>query len=166
MFKWIAFASDMMGFKSTNEFETTNYSIVAYIDMVLKGGNWVSVLEEDLKNNYTNQYVIKLSNDLSESSCKLYYDTLYDKAYFQKYKDLHEVEVEFARYVDSFLENSDIDENIEDTNALALFQIYGWTLDYRINSMEQKINNINNLTGFNPNAYYFEIGRASCRERV
>ena len=151
----IEFASDMMGFKSTNEFETTNYSIVAYIDMVLKGGNRVSVLEEDLKNNYTNQYVIKLSNDLSESSCKLYYDTLYDKAYFQKYKGLYEVEVEFARYVDSFLENSDIDENIEDTNALALFQIYGWTLDYRINSMEQKINNINNLTGFNPNAYYF-----------
>lgn len=151
----IEFASDMMGFKTTNEFETTNYSIVAYIDTILKGGKSIWIKEGDLNNNHTNQYVIKLSNDLSESSCKLYYDTLYDKAYFQKYKGLYEVDVDFARYIDSFLENSDIDENIEDTNALVLFQIYGWTLNYKISSMEQKINNINSLGAFNPNAYYF-----------
>jgi beta-lactamase regulating signal transducer with metallopeptidase domain len=151
----IEFASEMMGFKATNEFETTNYRIVAYIDTILKGGNRVSIVEDDLNNNYTNQYVIKLSNHLSESSCTLYYDTLYDKAYFQKYNGLYEVEVDFARYIDSFLENSDIDVNIDDTAAVALFEMYGWTLNYKINSMKQKINNINSLGAFNPNAYYF-----------
>lgn len=145
----------MMGFKATNEFETTNYKVIAYIDTILKGGNRTSIIEADLINNHINQYVIKLSNDLSESSCKLYYDTLYNKAYFQKFKGFYEVEVDFARYIDSFLENSDIEVNIDDTAAVALFDMYGWTLNYKINSMEQKINNINSLTAFNPNAYYF-----------
>ncbi|WP_330577803.1 DUF4829 domain-containing protein [Alkaliphilus serpentinus] len=38
---------------------------------------------------------------------------------------------------------------------VALFQTYGWTLDYQISAMNNKLNNINVLTGFNPNAYYF-----------
>ena len=45
--------------------------------------------------------------------------------------------------------------NIDDVEAIALFEAYGWTLDYKINSMKQKINNITTLAEFNPNAYYF-----------
>lgn len=150
----IKFASDRMGFNAANEFETTNYKIVAYIDSILRGGEMISI-KDDLDNNYTNQYAIILSNGFSESSCKLYYDTLYGKAYIEKYKGLYETEVDFARYIDSFLENKSIDVNIDDIDALALFETYGWTLNYKINSMEQKINNINTLTKFNPNAYYF-----------
>ncbi len=146
--------SDMGGFKTANEFETTNSKIVAYIDSVLRGGTRVS-LADDLNNNYTYQYMIKLSNDLSESGRNLYYDTLNNKAYFQKYKGLYETEVDFARYIDSFFENRNIDVNIDDLDAVALFEAYGWTLDYKINTMEQKINNIKSLTEFNPNAYYF-----------
>lgn len=37
----IKLASDMMGFKATNEFETTNYRMVAYIDLILRGGERV-----------------------------------------------------------------------------------------------------------------------------
>ena len=146
--------SDMGGFKTASEFETSNNRIVAYIDSVLRGGTRVS-LADDLNNNYTNQYVIKLSNDLSESSCNLYYDTLYNIAYFEKYHGLYKIKVDFARYIDSFLENRDIDVNIDDIDAVALFEAYGWTLDYKINTMKQKINNIKTLAGFNPNAYYF-----------
>ena len=147
-------ASDSVGFKTTNEFETKNKKIVAYIASILRGGNRASQVD-DLNNNYTNQYVIKLSNDLSESSCKLYYDTLYNKAYFEKNNGLYEVEVDFARYIDSFLENRNIDVNIDDIDAVALYEAYGWTLDYKINTMKQKINNIKTLAEFNPNAYYF-----------
>lgn len=150
----IELASDMVGFKTAKEFETTNNKIVAYIDSILRGGNRVSLVV-DLNNNYTNQYVIKLSNDLSESSCKIYYDTLYNKAYFEKYNGLYEIEVDFARYIDSFLENRNIDVNIDDIDAVDLFEAYGWTLDYKINTMKQKINNIKTLGAFNPNAYYF-----------
>lgn len=150
----IKFASEMMGFHAANEFETTNDKIVAYIDTILRGGNRVSI-EDDLNNNYTNQYAIILSNGVSESSCKLYYDTLYNKAYYEKYKGLYEIEVDFARFIDSFLENRNIDVNIDDVDAIALFEAYGWTLNYKINSMKQKINNIKTLAEFNPNAYYF-----------
>ena len=150
----IRLISGMLDFLATNEFETTNYRMVAYIDTILRGGERVSG-EDDLISNITNKYQIILSNQLSESSCGLYYDTLNNKAYFEKNNGLYEVDVGFARYIDSFLENTNIDVNIDDTEALALFNDYGWTLNYKINSMEQKINNINSLSGFNANAYYF-----------
>ncbi len=145
----IEYKSDVVGFK---EFETTKYKIVAYIDTTLRGGKRVSAV--DVFNNYTNQYAIKLSKGSSESSCKLYYDTLYNKAYYEKYHALYEIEVDFARYIDSLLENRNIDD-IDDKDAVALFETYGWTLNYKINSMKQKINNIKTLTQFNPNTYYF-----------
>ena len=150
----IEFLSDMMGFKSANQFETTHSSIVAYIDSTLRT-SLAPVQEDDLNNNYTNQYTIKLLNKIGGYSCKLYYDTLYNKAYIEKDGGLYEAGTDFARYIDSFLENSNIDVYIDDTDVVALFQTYGWTLDYQISAMNNKLNNINVLTGFNPNAYYF-----------
>ncbi|WP_243136997.1 M56 family metallopeptidase, partial [Alkaliphilus serpentinus] len=82
----IEFLSDMMGFKSANQFETTHSQIVAYIDSTLRT-SLTPVQEDDLENNHTNQYSIKLSNDIGGYSCKLYYDTLYNKAYIVKMAD-------------------------------------------------------------------------------
>jgi len=58
-----------------------------------------------LENNHTNRYLLKLSNETVEYSCELYYDTLYDKAYIAKDGGLYEASTDFARYIDSFLEN-------------------------------------------------------------
>ena len=148
----IELLSDMMGFKSTNEFETTDSKIVAYIDSALRASQ-TSTEEDDLKNNHTNHYSIKLSNDIGGYSCDLYYDTLYNKAYIVKKSGLYEAGTDFARYIDSFLENTNITTHIDD--AVELFQEYGWTLDYQISTMKNKLNNINVLSGFNPNSYYF-----------
>jgi beta-lactamase regulating signal transducer with metallopeptidase domain len=150
----IEFISDMMGFKSANEFETTDSQIVAFIDSTLRT-SLTPVQEDDLNNNHTNQYTIKLSNNIGGYSCRLYYDTLYNKAYIVKDGGLYEVGTDFARYIDSFLENTNISVHIDDADAVALFQTYGWTLDYQISAMNNKLNNINALTGFNPSAYYF-----------
>lgn len=150
----IDFLSDMMGFKSANEFETTDSQIVAYIDSTLKTGQKPAE-EADLNNNHTNQYAIKLSNGTGGYSCRLYYDTLYNKAYIVKDGGLYETGTDFARYIDSFLENTSITVHIDDADAVALFQTYGWTLDYQISAMKNKLNNISALSGFNPNAYYF-----------
>lgn len=150
----IEFLSEMMGFKSAKEFETTDSKIVAYIDSMLRVSQ--RIMEEDnLNNNHTNQYSIKLSNDISGYSCKLYYDTLYNKAYIVKDGGLYEIGTDFARYIDSFLENTNIVAHIDDADAVALFQTYGWTLDYQISAMKNDLNNLNALTDFNPNAYYF-----------
>ena len=150
----IEFLSDMMGFKSANQFETTHFPIVAYIDSTLRT-SLAPVQEDDLNNNHTNHYTIKLSNNIGGYSCGLYYDTLYNKAYIVKDGGLYKAGTDFARYIDSLLENTNITVHIDDADAVSLFQTYGWTLDYQISAMKNKLNNINTLTGFNPNAYYF-----------
>jgi beta-lactamase regulating signal transducer with metallopeptidase domain len=150
----IKFLSDVKGFKSTEEFKTTDSQIVAYIDSTLRTSQ-TPTKKDDLNNNNTYQYRIELSNDIGGYSCVLYYDTLYDKAYLVKDGDLYKTRTDFARYIDSFLENTNITVHIDDTDAVDLFQAYGWTLDYQINTIKDKLNNIRALAGFNPNAYYF-----------
>jgi len=159
----IEFLSENKGFKSANEFETTNSRIVAYIDSTIRT-SLTSAQEDDLNNNHTNQYTIKLSNEIGGYSCGLYYDTLYKKAYILKDGGLFETETDFARYIDSFLENTDITAHIDDADAVALFKEYGWTLDYQISAMKNKLNNINALSGFNPNAYYFAYNNALSKD--
>jgi len=95
-----------------------------------------------LENNHTNRYLLKLSNETVEYSCELYYDTLYDKAYIAKDGGLYEASTDFARYIDSFLENRNINIYIDNADAVELFKKYGWTLDYQINAMENKLNDI------------------------
>jgi len=53
------------------------------------------------------------------------------------------------------LENRNINIYIDNADAVELFKKYGWTLDYQINAMENKLNDIKALSSFNPNAYYF-----------
>jgi len=148
------FLSEVKGFKSTVKYETSDSKIVANIDSTLKNSQTPSK-EDDLNNNNTNQYRIELSNSSGGYSCVLYYNTLYNKAYVLKDGGLYETGTDFARYIDSFFENTNIDVDMDDTNAVELFGKYGWTLDYRINTMENKLNGISTLSGFNPNAYYF-----------
>ncbi|HEY8500917.1 MAG TPA: M56 family metallopeptidase, partial [Clostridia bacterium] len=150
----IELASEMMGFKSANEFETSDSRIVASIVSTLQS-SLIPSQEDDLENNNTSRYKIELSNDTGKYSCELYYDTLYNKACIAKDGGLYEVSTDFARYIDSFLENTSITVYIDKADAAALFKEYGWTLDYQINGMNKKLDNIKALSGFNPNAYYF-----------
>lgn len=150
----IEFLSENKGFKSVNEFEITDSKIVAFIDSAIQN-SLPSEKEAELNKNYIEQYTIKLSNDIGGYSCGLYYDTLYNNAYILKDGGLFTAGTDFARYIDSFMENINITFQIDDADAVALFQTYGWTLDYQISAMENKLNNINALYGFNPNAWYF-----------
>lgn len=150
----IEFISDMKGFKSTDEFESSDSKIVGYIDSMLRTSQ-TPAKQDDLDNNHTSQYKIELSNEIGGYSCGLYYDTLYDNAYLVKDGGLYEIGTDFARYIDSFLENTNIKVHIEDVDAVKLFKTYGWTLDYQINTIKDKLDDINVLSSFNPNTYYF-----------
>ncbi len=149
----IEFLSENKGFKSSNVFEAAYPQIVAYIDSTIRTSR-PSKQKDDLKNNHTNQYTIKLSNGIRGYSCGLYYDTLYDKAYILKDGDPFDIGSDFARYIDSLFENANITFNIDKTDA-ALFKEYGWTLDYQISQMKNKLSSISTLSDFNSNAYYF-----------
>jgi hypothetical protein len=150
----IALLSDMMAYKEANEFETNALKIIAYIDSTLRTGLTASIVD-NLDNNHTNKYRIELAKDNNGTDCLLYYDTLYNKAYIEKEGGLYSVSTDFARYIDSLLENTSITIIISRKDAEDLFKKYGWTLDYQINAMNYKLNNINSLSGFNPNAFYF-----------
>ncbi len=150
----ITFLSDNKGFKPANEFETKDSGIVAYIDSAVKT-SLTPAQQDDLDNNHTNQYTIELSNEIGGYSCGLYYDTLYEKAYIVKDGGLYEANTDFARYIDSFLENTDINAQIGVTDAVTLFKEYGWTLDYQINRIRYGLNKIKSLSAFDPGTYYF-----------
>ena len=150
----IEFLSDMIGFKEVTKFITKDLKIIDFIDS--KANNEInSVKADDLNNNHTNKYKIKLSNDSSGYSFTLYYDTLYDKAYIEKDSDLFQIETNFARYIDSLLENTNINTNIDDAEALELFDRYNWTLTYKINSKRYKLGDIKSLDTFKAKDYYF-----------
>lgn len=150
----ITFLSGINGIESADEFDTTASKIVTYINSTIRNKQLTEKVV-DLNKNYINEYTIELSNDIGGSSYVLYYDTLYNKAYIEGDGGLSETNTDFARYVDSLLENTDIKIEIDDTEAAALFKKYGWALDYQISAMNNKLNNLTVLTGFNPNAYYF-----------
>lgn len=149
----VEYLSELMGFKSANEFEATDSQTVAFIDSTLKTGVPLEG-KKDLENNYTNRYRIELANELGGYSCGLYYDTLYDKAYIAMNGGLYEIGTDFARYINSLFEYASLSFNIEDAKAVELFKSYGWTLDYRINVLKNKLS-ADILSGFKPRAYYF-----------
>ena len=150
----VAFLSDLVGFKPVNQFKITEANTISYIASEIQSCQ-ESIQEPDLVNNHTNQYTIELSNTISGYSCKLYYDTLYDKAYLEKDGGLYEADTDFARYIDSFMENTDSMVAIADEEAVKLFDDYGWTLDYKISTIKDKLKDVNALYGFNPNSYYY-----------
>ena len=135
------------------EFETTDRATVSNIASSIE----LSVTpsdETDLYNNNSRRYQIGLSKDNGGYSCLLYYNTLDDKAYIEKDGGLYEVDTDFARYIASFLENANITFHMKE-EVVTLFAEYGWTLDYQIYAMNNKLNEIRTLSVFNPNAYYF-----------
>ncbi|HHV13871.1 MAG TPA: DUF4829 domain-containing protein [Clostridiales bacterium] len=150
----ISLLSGNKGFASSDIFETTDLQAVSYIDRSIRESK-ASDYKDDLENNHTNQYQIEVSNRTGGYSCQLYYDTLYEKAYIGRDGGLSDIGTDFARYVDSLLEHADITFDIAGRDAAALFKAYGWTLDYQINGMKNKLGDINTLSDFQPNPYYF-----------
>lgn len=148
----IKFLSDM-GFKAASEYEISDPKTVAVIDAALNSAE-TETKTGDLNTNSVEQYGISLSKGIGGNHCTLYYDTLHDKAYIEKDGAFYEAETDFARYIDSFLENRNITFTIE-ADAAALFASYDWTLDYQINTLKIKLGSINDLAAFDLNAYYF-----------
>ncbi len=132
----ITFRSEMMGFRSTNAYEITDPKTVEYIFTSLQGSKVTSDTPE-LNNNNINRYQIELWNNIGSESSMLYYYTLYDKAYLVRNGGLWEIDVDFARYIDAFLENTNITYLSDNNDAFALFKSYGWTLDRCIHQRGQ-----------------------------
>ena len=150
----ITMLSDMPWFSGTTEFETDNNLIVSSIENELAGSTIYTDKPVDLEANIINKYQIELYNSVSGYSAALYYDTLYDAAYVVKDGGMYTISTDFARYINSLFENTGMSTNVKE-DAAKLFKEYGWTLDYEINAMNSKLGDIESLSAFNPNTYYF-----------
>lgn len=147
--------SDMMGFKTTDSFQSDAPQAVAYIDTAIKTSAATETAKTpDLDSNTFQSYAITLSGKGGETNCTLYYDDLYDEAFIEKDGGLYETGEDFGRYVDSLFENTGMDFNLDKDDA-ALFKEYDWTLDYKISKKKLKLGDINILSSFDANTYYF-----------
>lgn len=145
--------SEMTGFKPSKEFQTSDVRAVDFVGSKVKNSMIPAEGFEMDTNIY--EYRIELSGEQGSYSVKLYYDTLYDKAHIEKDGGLYETEIDFARYIDSLLENPGADFDIGDDKALELFGKYGWTIDYQISSQKINLGEIEKLSSFDPSSYYF-----------
>ncbi len=147
--------SDMMGFKTTDHFQSDAPQAVAYIDTAIKTGTATETAKTpDLESNTFQSYAITLTGGNGEANCTLYYDDLYDEAFIEKDGGLFETGEDFGRYVDSLFENTGMDFNLNKDDT-ALFEEYGWTLDYQISETKIRMGNIKSLSAFDANTYYF-----------
>ncbi len=149
----ITLKPDYLGEGAVSEFETTDRAIVSNIASTID----TSLTPSDETNLYSNNsmgHLIELSKENGGYSCNLYYEVMEDKAYLVKDGGLYVVDTDFARYIASFLENVNVTSHMGE-EVIALFAEYGWTLDYEIYAMNNKLNEIRTLSAFNPNAYYF-----------
>lgn len=158
----VSYLSDFLGFKTTDYFETTAPEAVGYIDTAVRTST-PSKENPDLNDNSFSPFAITLSGKSGETQCKLYYDSLYHKAYIQKDNSLFATDEDFARYVDALFENTGMDFRI-DKDAVALFKKYGWTLDYRISTKKLKLGDIRTISGFDPSTYYFAYHNALSKD--
>lgn len=150
----IVLRSEQMGFKTADAVEITDLNTVARIETSIRS-SLKPAEKADLKNNHTNEYTIRLSNKISSYSAGLFYDTLYDQAYLVNNGGIFKTDTNFARYIDSFLENGDPVFLTGENDAARLFRDYGWTLDYQIGTVNGKLDKLEVLPAFHPNAYYF-----------
>lgn len=147
--------SDMMGFKTTNDFQSDAPQAVGYIDTAIRTSTVTETAKTpSLDSNTFQSYAITLSGNGGETTCTLYYDDLYDEAFIEKDSDLYETGEDFGRYVNSLFENTGMDFQL-DKNDATLFKEYGWTLDYEISEKKLKLGDINALLSFDANTYYF-----------
>ena len=149
----ISIPVENQGILAPTTFETADLKTVATIDGAIKA-SLPSQQKEALKNNHTKSYLLQVSNKTGGYSCKLYFDTLYDKAYIVRDSGIFDVNTDFARYIGSFIENTNISYAIDKADG-ALFQSYGWTLDYLISTTKMKGANLSTLSAFQPKSYYF-----------
>ncbi len=113
--------------------------------------------EPDLKSNNVNEYELKMEMGGSQPPriFNVYWDTLYDKAFVKAEEILYSIHTDFARFLQSILDNSGDMSHQVGTEERVLFRKYGWTLDYKINTIADSIPEISEIGAFDESQYYY-----------
>lgn len=104
--------------------------------------------------NIFNAYELTFEGD-SPKTLTIYWNTLYNEAYAEEAGVLYTIPTEFARFLQSFLDNGGDISYMVDREARELFAGYGWTIDYTISSHEGILPPLGELGAFEPAVYYY-----------
>lgn len=139
-----------------DEFETEDLEIIEVVNSMVEGATPYPEHYElpDFSIRNAKRYDIELFSDSGEYSYQIYYRTMDEATYMEKNDTLYNISTDYARYVDLLFETSNMDLR-KDVQDVKLFREYGWTLVYKIGKVSLILEDINNLSAFEPNAYYF-----------
>ena len=87
---------------------------------------------------YKNNKLIAIENDGSKRELTFAFDTLYEIGYIEKDGRKSEPDYSFFRYIADLTEYTNPDTNIE-SQVVELFATYDWTVDYKINTLKEKL---------------------------
>lgn len=139
------------GFGQTTEFETSDPVFVASVASSVENSQTAAKTESVYPVSW--QYRVILSGD-SGSPAYLLSGGWDSPPLIEKDGMLYETDPGFVRYMDSVLENGTADFKV-DPAAVKLFGQYGWTLDYRISTVKDRMGDLTALSDFDPSPYYF-----------
>ena len=139
-----------------DEFETENSEIIEMVESMIESAvlypKHYDLPDVSIRN--AKRYDIELFSDTGGYSYQIYYRTMDEATYLEKDDTFYNISTDYARYMDLLFETDDMDMR-KDAQAVELFREYGWTLLYKISDLSLTLGEINNLTTFEPNAYYF-----------
>ncbi len=154
----IQIISHAEGFNSVvlDEFETENSEIIEMVESMIESAvlypEHYDLPDVSIRN--AKRYDIELFSDTGGYSYQIYYRTMDEATYLEKDDTFYNISTDYARYVDLLFETDDMDMR-KDAQAVELFRECEWTLLYKISDISLTLGDINNLSTFEPNAYYF-----------
>jgi len=113
----------------------------------------------DLNNNNIYEYEVVFTssdNNTSHQKFSVYWDTLYNKAYVTDDNNIiYMSSTDFPRLLKSLLEIGKNKGYAVGSAESRMFDKYGWSLEYKINTVEDNLPQMNGLGEFSPNEYYY-----------
>jgi len=102
--------------------------------------------------------------DGSKKKIAFAYDTLYEIGYIDDGEKKTEPNYDFFRYIEDLYEYTNPDTNIEE-QVVELFNKYNWTVDYRINTLTEKLpENLKHKAGEYPIKIYWAYNNELSKE--
>lgn len=98
----------------------------------------------------TQNYEISLDNKI----VSVYWDYVNGDAYVTEGDKLYTVDAGFARFLSSLFESGNKTADVAENEEKQLFKEYGWTLDYKMNTVSDILPQMTELGTFNSKYYY------------
>jgi hypothetical protein len=154
----VIFNGDSPNFSDVKPISISDNKIINDIMTML--GESKPIEDEEKINNmsgmaYRDNKLILTGVDNEKEEIRFTFDTLYDIGYIEKNGKRLEPKYDFFRYMSDLVEYGKYDTNI-DKGVAELFEKYDWTIDYKVNTIKEKLpSNLKHTAGDYPTKIYW-----------